>query len=93
MRLGVVRQQPGERLAYSVSYKDAIPEGDELESAVAFASDAALTVDGTTVDGPRVRFWVNGGVHRGRYTVTVRATTTEGRVFEDEIIFAIREIS
>ena len=93
MMLGSVSQQPGERLAYSISYRDTLPATDALDNAIAFANKIELTVEGTAIDGPRVRFWVSGGLHRERYTVTVRTTTTEGRVFEDEIIFAIREIS
>lgn len=93
MRLGAIQQQPGERLSYTINYTDALTEGDNVLSATAtVAPTDELVVDQVSAIDPLVRFWATGGVSGKRYTVTVQTTTADGRIFEDELIFVIREI-
>lgn len=93
MRLGVVQQQPAERLSYTISYKDALTTADNVESAIAEVDpEGSLVVDALVVNDPEVRIWVSGGVHNARYKVSVTTTTADGRIFQDELVFAIREI-
>lgn len=93
MRLGMIQQQPGERLTYSITYEDALTAGDNVLSAEATVDPAGeLVVESVGVIDPRVRLWVSGGVSGRRYTVTITTTTADGNIFEDELIFAIRDI-
>ena len=92
MRLGTVRQQPNERLSYSVTYEDVLTDNDNVSAATASVDPVGLTVDNVSVIDPRVRFWVTGGVSGTRYKVTLSVDTDDGRHYEDEIMFLIREL-
>jgi hypothetical protein len=92
MNLGTVSQQPAERLSYSVDYADALTDGDNVQSATAAVSPVGLTVNNVSVIDPRVRFWVNGGTSGVTYKVTLTVVTADGRTFQDEITFKIKEL-
>lgn len=92
MRLGTVKQQPGEKLSYTVEYEDVLTENDEVESAVVLASPSGLIISNVSIFPNRVRFWVNGGTDGLTYKVTLSVTTADGRVFEDELTFRIKDL-
>lgn len=94
MKLGTVTQQPQERLSYSVNYADALTDGDnlKLDGVTALVSPAGLLVDEVTVIDPRVRFYASGGTSGVTYKVTLSVETDEGRRFQDELIFKVKEI-
>jgi hypothetical protein len=92
MKLGTVTQQPTERLSYTINYSDALTEGDNVESAFATVSPTGLTVEDVSPLDPKVRFWVNGGTSGVVYKVTITVNTADGRIFQDEVIFRIKEI-
>lgn len=92
MKLGTATQQPTERLSYTISYDDALTDGDNVESVVTSISPSGLTVDNVSVYDPRVKFWVTGGVSGVSYKITVTVNTADGRVFQDEIVLKIKEI-
>lgn len=92
MKLGTVTQQPTERLSYTINYADSLTDGDNMESATATVSPPGLTVDNVSALDPRVKLWVTGGVPGTRYKVTVTANTADGRIFQDELTFNIKEI-
>lgn len=93
MRLGAVTQQPNELLSYTVWYNHALVDEDEVLSASITADPVGeIIVSGVSTNTDRVQFWVTGGLSGVRYTLTVSMTTTEGRIYEDELIFLIREI-
>lgn len=92
MKLGTRTQQPAERLSYTVNYGEALTEDDTVMSAEVTTAPAGLTVDDVGIFNPRVRFWVNGGVDGTNYKVTLTVTTSDGRVFQDEVTFRIKEI-
>lgn len=91
MKLGTVTQQPTERLSYTINYADSLTDGDNLESATATVSPPGLTVDNVSALDPRVKFWVTGGVPGTRYKVTITTTTADGRIFQDEVMFNIKD--
>lgn len=92
MKLGKVAQQPAERQSYTVDYSEALTVGDNIESATATSSPEGLVVENVTVTAQRVRFWVSGGDSGVSYKVTVTASTADGRTFQDELTFKIKEI-
>jgi len=92
MNLGNINKQPAERFSYTINYVDALTAGDNVESAVATVSPIGLVIDGVSVYDPRVKFWVSGGTSGVSYKATFTVTTADGRVFQDEIVFKIKEI-
>ncbi len=92
MKLATVNKQPAERFSYTVFYGDALTEGDNLETVTAEVSPSGLVVDNVGVYDPRVKIWVSGGTHGVAYKVTLTVNTADGRVFQDELIFKIKEL-
>lgn len=92
MRLGTVTQQPTERLSYTIDYSEALTDGDNVETAFAVVAPAGLIVDNVSPIDPRVKFWVTGGESGVTYKVTITVNTADGRVFQDEVMFKIKEV-
>lgn len=92
MRVGTGKQQPSERLLYSIDYAEALADDDHPEGAVATVTPEGLTVDTPFTVDSRVRFWVSGGVAGVSYKIEVTVTTAEGRIFQDELILRVKEI-
>ncbi len=95
MKLGKVTKQPAERFSYTINYSDSLTEGDNVESVIAAVDPnvvGGLLVDNVSPIDPRIRFWAGSGVDGVSYKVTLTVTTADGRVFQDEIIFRIKEI-
>ncbi len=92
MKLGTATQQPTERLSYTIDYSEALTEGDNVETATAAVTPSGLTVENVGVYDPRVKFWVTGGTTGASYKVTLTVNTADGRVFQDEVTFKIKEI-
>ena len=91
-------QQPADRLDYDVYYASApdgtpdfIDTGDSLASVVTSVTPTGLTVTSLLTDN-RVKLWVSDGVDGVTYKVTITATTTLGRVKQDELRFKLREV-
>lgn len=92
MKLGTVTQQPTERQSYTIDYTDVLTDGDNVETATATVSPAGLSVQNVSPIDPRVRFWVTGGTPNTSYKVTVTTNTADGRTFQDELTFKIKEL-
>jgi hypothetical protein len=92
MKLGTVTQQPTERLSYTIDYRDALTDGDNVQTAFAVVTPAGLLVDNVSPLDPRVRFWATGGTAGTTYKVEITTSTADGRVFQDEVIFKIKEV-
>jgi hypothetical protein len=92
MKLGTVTKQPIEKFSYTVNYVDALTIGDNIQTATAVVDISGLTITNVGVYDTRVKFWVEDGTSGSTYKVTVTAYTADGRVFQDEIIFKIKEV-
>lgn len=90
--LGIFDKQPDERESYSITYEDDLTDGDNVESAVITSSPAGLTISAPAIADPRVRFWISGGVDKTSYKVTVKTTTADGRVLEDEVKIKVKDV-
>lgn len=55
------------------------------------ATDETLEVDSTTFSDDTVKVWISGGTDGEQYKLTLRVTTTGGRVDESELIFRVRD--
>lgn len=85
-------KQPDERLDYDVDYAEWIPALDSLLIATVTVSPAGMIVDSPLILTDVVKLWVSGGTSGVRYKVTLTVTTTLGRIKQDEIIFACKEV-
>ena len=92
MKLGTVTKQPAERFSYTIDYSEALTAGDNITAVTASVSPAGMTVDNVGAYDPVVRFWAAGGESGSTHKVTVTVTTDEGRVFQDEVAFKIKEV-
>ena len=92
MKLATVTKQPIEKFSYTLNFVDAITEGDNIESATVTSSPAGLTISNVGIYDPRVKFWVADGVNGVAYKVTITTYTADGRIFQDEVIFKIKEV-
>lgn len=93
MILGKFKQQPRERIPYSIRYDEALSSSDLIESAVGsiFPSDGVVSDVLFTTN--RVRLFVSGLTDGVQYTVTVLVTTEDGTIFEDEVHITGKEVS
>ena len=92
MIIGAVIQQPNEFLDYDIDYTTLVTApGDSLSTVVASVTPAGLTVSGLVKDSSTGKLWASNGTDGVLYTVTILATTTQGRIKEDEINVCIEE--
>lgn len=108
MILAKFKKQPLEVKDYTVDYAEFLAGlGDTIQSvatsvqieedgvadpAVPSTGNANLTVGSVTFTDSTVKAWVQGGKDGGKYKVTIRVTTTGGRVDESELRFTVRDI-
>ena len=92
MRLGTAKQQPSERLLYTVDYAEVLTDEDHPEVATVTVTPEGLNVDTPFTVDTRVRFWVSGGTSGVSYKVELTVTTADGRILQDEITLRIKEL-
>lgn len=94
MIIGFAPQQPNERIDYDIDCTSLfINDSDSISEVTASVTPAGLTVAGVKMNANTAKIWVSGGVTGVEYTVTVRITTANNRIKEDEILIGIEEIS
>ncbi|CAN7345249.1 hypothetical protein LJR074_001972 [Acidovorax sp. LjRoot74] len=94
MALATVTQQPGDVKDYDIDFDQWFPSGDQIVSAVVNASPVMPEAPSAVVSpsARRVKVWVyDGGSDGLTYTLSIKASTTDGRVKEVELIVKIRE--
>jgi hypothetical protein len=94
MKVGSFEKQPGERISVSIGYAYALDDGDEvsLVNSCVVSPDGEMTASAVLAATDRVRVWVEGGLDRVAYTVTVTVTTAGGERLEDELTCKVKEI-
>lgn len=98
MILATYTKQPAEVKDYDIDYSEWLADmNDTLLSAISEVvcttnpADIDLVVSSLTTATPRIKLWMSGGTSGAKYKVTVRATTTGGRVDESELVFKIKD--
>lgn len=86
--LGTLRKRPDDTLDYDVSFEKWLSPGDVLTDATATADAASLTVLRTSLSGAVAKVWLAAGLAGNSYTITVTATTSQGRI--KEVTFNLR---
>lgn len=93
MLLETFEKQPADVLDYDIDYTHWLPTNDTVSAATSTVTPTGLNLDLTLVveSGTRVKLWVSGGTAGVTYKVEVTATTTLGRVKQDELKFVCKE--
>ena len=84
-------KDPRERLDYDLDFSRWLTVGDTISSATAEIADGTCFVDQTDTSATAVKIWIAGGAAAENATVTVLATTTQGRIKEVSFRLRIRE--
>ena len=93
--VGTVKQQPNDVQDYDIDFDDWFPADDTIMDAVVTAVPAMPEAPSTAISasGRRVKVWVyDGGTDGTTYKLTIRASTSDGRVKEVEMFVKIREL-
>lgn len=94
MKFSSKRQQPRERLSWTIDYSAVMSPGDNVNTSQAIVEPAGeLIVDNVTPipSEHRVRFWVGpDGIDDSNYKITILTQTVDGRTYEDDVTFKIR---
>lgn len=85
MILGKFKQQPNERIPYSIIYDDALSSGDQIEGAVGSITPSDGVISSILYTKNRTRWWVSGLKDGVQYLITILTTTKDGTIFEDEV--------
>jgi len=75
-------KDPDERLDYDFDFERWLPDGDSVDSAVAEIAGTTAVIDQIDTSSTAIKVWVSGGTHQDNGTITVRATTVQGRIKE-----------
>lgn len=94
MALATVTQQPGDVKDYDIDFDQWFPVGDVIASASVVSAPLMTEQPSVAIapSGRRVKVWVyDGGIDGLTYTLTVKASTNDGRVKEVELLVKILE--
>lgn len=84
-------KQPGETLDYDISFAEFLAGYADTGLSATVTAAAGITLDFFSLTQGVVKVWLSGGTTGQSYKVTVRLTTTGGRIKEDEIVIKIKE--
>lgn len=88
MQLGIIEKTPDEVLDYDATLTRWLASGDTVATVEATIEDSTAVIDSTSVTDDRVKVWLSGGVAGENGTLTLLATTAQGRT--KEICFRLR---
>lgn len=91
-------KQPAEVKDYNVDYSkwltpisDAIASYTTAVTCPAFPADTSLTINSVVASSNGLKLWIGGGTSGRTYKITIRITTTGGRIDESELLFIVRD--
>lgn len=88
MNLGTITKSPSDVLDYDADFVRWLIDGDTVTSAVASITGSSVVVDAVDVSDDRVKIWLSGGASGDAGTLTLIATTMQGRT--KEVCFRLR---
>jgi hypothetical protein len=83
-------KQPGDKLDYDIDFNEWLSSGDSLAS-VNVTADTGITIVNSTIVVSMVKVWLSGGNDGETYKITVKVTTDEGRIKEQEFRIKVKE--
>jgi hypothetical protein len=87
-------KRPGDELDYQLDFARWLPEGDTITGAVVTIESTAggnASIDHTEYSETQVTVWVQGGVNGETATLTVTATTAQGRTKVEKARLRIKD--
>lgn len=91
--LGTFKKQPADKLDYAIDFSGSLPEGDAISNATVTIDQAGLTQHGEALVNDRtVKVWFSAGTNGTTYKVTVTATSTQGRIKQNEFRIKVKDI-
>lgn len=84
-------KRPDERLDYDMDFSRWLSSGDSVVSSVNTISGTGATIESSEISGTSIKLWISGGTDGESYTVTVEATTAQGRVKESCFRLRVRD--
>ena len=91
-QVGTVTQQPADVQDYDIEFAEWFPPGDVIVGCFIDVQPAMPLPPSYAIQGQRVKVWVYAGATDGKYKITVRPTTNDGRVKEVELMVRIKEV-
>ena len=79
----------GNRRRYRINYSDWLDEGVTVVSATVVSSSSTATIDGVTVAGNCVIFFVNGGVLNEEFTASISMVDSKTGIKNDTMDFFV----
>lgn len=83
-------KDPDEVLDYAHNWSARIGEDDTVDSTQVVLTKGDVVVDSQSYSDPWQTVWLSGGTNNTRVELTLRATTTGGRVYDEGIHLRIR---
>lgn len=87
-------KQPVDILDYDADFTRWLSSTDVVTSATAsidIVGELAIDAIQIPAEGNLVKVWLSGGVNLGRYKISVRAATAEGRTKEVDFILRVKD--
>lgn len=97
MRLGKFQKTPDEVKKYSIEYHHWLDQGEYLASISLSPVDPtddemSFVLDTLGANDTKITFFASNGVAGKTYEISATATTTQGQVKQDVILFVIRDL-
>lgn len=96
-RLASFRQDPDERLQYTLDYSQWLGDSESVSSmsfsveVISPVGSAPIVMDGYSIDGggKKIFFLIKGGVDQAQYKLHATMTSSAGQIKEDAVLYKI----
>ena len=91
------KKQPNERHPINIDFTNLLDVGETIASKTATAVDSAAVdktstvVHSSEIDGSKIVVVVKAGTDGESYKITIRATTSSGNVYEEDVLMEVNE--
>lgn len=89
MQLGKASHTVGNRIKYTIDYREWLDDGVTVSAGVVTSSSTTATINGTAAVDNRIIFFVNGGVLAETFTVSIQMTDSKGEIKNDTMAFTV----
>ena len=90
--LETFEKQPNDVQDYDINYTRYLRGLSDTPQSFEVVAPSGITLMASSLTGNVVKVWLSGGTAGTKYKITVRLTTTGGRVKEAEITIHVKEV-
>jgi hypothetical protein len=95
-----LEKQSSEKRPFTVTYTDRMPSGATLSSCTVAAynlvsgtlASSVVSSMTATIDGDTASVFLQAGTDSVRYKITFTATLSDGSIFEDDVLMAVKDL-